>query len=93
MQGSVWGSLFCTASVDKLGQLVYENEQLLYWYKGEVAVPPLCMVDIILAVQECSKDSVQINSVINSFIELKKLTLSSTVVKYMLAKSPLTVQI
>jgi hypothetical protein len=41
-------------------------------YKGAVAVPPLCMVDDILAVQECSKDSVQINSVINSFIELKK---------------------
>ena len=30
-----------------------------------------------MAVQECSKDSVQINSVINSFIELKKLTLSN----------------
>ena len=72
MQGSVWGSLFCTASVDKLGQLAYENEELLYWYKGAVAVPPLCMVDDILAVQECSKESVQINSVINSFIELKK---------------------
>ena len=35
------------------------------------------MVDDILAVQECSQDSVKINAVINSFIELKKLTLSS----------------
>jgi hypothetical protein len=35
------------------------------------------MVDDVLAVQECSKNSVQINSVINSFIELKKLKLSS----------------
>ena len=77
MQGSVWGSLFCTASMDKLGQLAYENENLLYWYKGTVAVPPLCMVDDILAVQECSEASVRINSVINSFIELKKLKLSS----------------
>ena len=77
MQGTVWGSLFCTASMDKLGQLAYENENLLYWYKGSVAVPPLCMVDDVLAVQECSKNSVQINSVINSFIELKKLKLSS----------------
>ena len=40
-------------------------------------MPSLCMVDDILAIQECSKDSVQMNSVINSFIELKKLTLSS----------------
>lgn len=77
MQGSVWGSLFCTASMDKLGQLAYENENLLYWYKGAVAVPPLCMVDDILAVQECSQDSVRINAVINSFVEMKKLRLSS----------------
>ena len=77
MQGSVWGSLFCTATMDKLGQIAYENESLLYWYKGSVAVPPLCMVDDVLAVQECSQNSVQINSVINSFIELKKLKLSS----------------
>ena len=76
MQGSVWGSLFCTATMDKLGQMAYENENLLYWYKGSVAVPPLCMVDDIMAVQECSQDSVQINSVINSFIDLKKLKLS-----------------
>ena len=63
--------------MDKLGQLAYENENLLYWYKGSVAIPPLCMVDDILSVQECSQSSVQINSVINSFIELKKLTFSS----------------
>ena len=77
MQGSVWGSLFCTATMDKLAEHVYEKEELLYWYKGVVAVPPICMVDDILAVQECSQDSVKINAVINSFIELKKLTLSS----------------
>ena len=77
MQGSVWGSLFCTASMDKLGQLAYEEEKLLYWYKNSVAVPPLCMVDDILAIQECSQASLQTNAVINSFIELKKLKLSS----------------
>ena len=77
MQGSVWGGLLCTSTIDKLGQLAYENEQLLYWYKGSVAVPPISMVDDILAVQECSNKSVQMNSVINSFIELKKLKLSS----------------
>ena len=30
MQGTVWGSLFCTASMDKLGQHVYNNKELLY---------------------------------------------------------------
>ena len=76
MQGSVWGSLMCKATMDKLGQMFYENEKLLYWYKGVVAVPPLLMVDDVLALQKCSADSVEVNAVINSFIELKKLTLS-----------------
>jgi hypothetical protein len=40
MQGSVWGKLMCTTSMDKLGQKFYENPKLLYWYKGTVAVPP-----------------------------------------------------
>ena len=48
MQGSVWGSLFCTTTIDKVGQLAYENEDLLYMYKGLVAVPPISMVDDIL---------------------------------------------
>ena len=65
-----------TATIDKLGKLVYEDENLLYKYKGRVAVPTLAMVDDLLAVQKCSKSSVQINSVINSFMDIKKLTLS-----------------
>ena len=75
MQGSVWGSLFCTTTMDKLGQLAYENEDLLYMYKGLVAVPPICMVDDILSLQKCSESN-KINAAINAFIELKKLTLS-----------------
>ena len=75
MQGSVWGSLFCTTTMDKLGAQAYEDESLLYMYKGTVAVPPICMVDDILCIQKCT-NSVKSNSVINAFIELKKLTLS-----------------
>ena len=58
----------CKTSMDKLGQEVYENEELIYLYKGMVAVPPICMVDDILAVQKCSKKSVEMNAFINSFI-------------------------
>ena len=75
MQGSVWGSLFCTTTMDKLGQHSYENSELLYMYKGSVAVPPLCMVDDILSIQKC-RDAHKINSTINGFIEMKKLNLS-----------------
>ena len=77
MQGTVWGSLLCTATMDKLGQLVYKRSDLTYKYKGVVEIPTLGMVDDILSVQKCSEDAVKINAVINGFIEGKKLTLSN----------------
>ena len=76
MQGTVWGSLLCTASMDKLGQLVYMNKDLVYKYKGVVEIPSLGMVDDVLAVQKCSNDVVKMNAAVNAFIEGKKLTLS-----------------
>ena len=78
MQGSVWGSLCCVVLMDKLGKLLYNKPELLYYYKGVVACPPLQMVDDILAVQKCSPQSVQVNTVVNTFMELEKLTLSKT---------------
>jgi hypothetical protein len=75
MQGSVWGSLLCTTTMDKLGQLSYEDENLIYRYKNIVAVPSLCMVDDILNIQKCSKSG-RNNAVINAFVEMKKLKLS-----------------
>ena len=76
MQGSKLGSLYCVALTDKLGQLVYSQTDVLYFYKGKVPTPPLQMVDDILGVQQCSKKSVKLNGGINTFIELEKLTLS-----------------
>ena len=78
MQGTVWGSLFCTTSMDKLGQYVYNNNELLYKYKGKVDIPSLGMVDDIMTIQKCPSDPVKMNAVVNAFIESKKLTLSSS---------------
>ena len=78
MQGTVWGSLCCTVSMDKLGKHVYKKHELLYRYKGVVDVPTLGMVDDILAIQKCSNDTVKINAVINAFVESKKLKLSKS---------------
>ena len=78
MQGTVWGSLMCTATMDKLGKLFYKNDNLLYQYKGVVGTPSLGMVDNILCIQKCSEKSMEVNSVINAFIESKKLNLSSS---------------
>ena len=78
MQGTVWGSLFCTASMDKLGQLVYKNDDLVYNYKGVVATPSLGMVDDVISVQKCSDKATKINAIVNAFIENKKLKLSNS---------------
>ena len=51
MQGTVWGSLFCTVSIDQLGKKAYAMPDILYNYKG-VQIPPLGMVD-----DKCGKHS------------------------------------
>ena len=62
--------------MDKLGQIVYKNEDLIYKYKDEVDIPCLGMVDDIMCIQKCNIKSVEINAAVNAFIESKKLTLS-----------------
>ena len=57
MQGRVWGGLMCTTTMDKLCKLVYNDERLLYKYRGKVDVPPLEMVDDVITV---SKYEVQV---------------------------------
>ena len=77
MQGTVWGSLMCTTTMDKLGQLACTKNYLTYKYKGVVETPSLGMVDDILSVQKCSEDALKANAVINAFVEGKKLKLSN----------------
>ena len=47
VQGTVWASLVCTATMDKLGKLLYTISDQMNKYKG---VPPLGMVDDIITV-------------------------------------------
>ena len=74
MQGTVWGSLFCTSTMDKLGKQVYNMPEMCYNYKG-VLVPPLGMVDDIITVTNV-KETGGMNKLINTFMESKKLGLS-----------------
>jgi hypothetical protein len=78
MQGSVWGSLCCVVLMDKLGKIAYSNPNLLYYYKGIVACPPLQMVDDVLGIQKCGPKSLQLNTTVNTFMELEKLKLSKS---------------
>ena len=73
-QGTVWGSLFCTVTIDKLGKQVYSMRELIYKYKG-VDLPPLGMVDDIVTVTDVEKTA-EMNRLVNTFIEHKNLKLS-----------------
>ena len=74
MQGTVWGSLFCTTTMDKLGKIFYENDEFLYKYKNKAQIPSLGIVDDILSIQKCSIEASKANAVINAFVKSKKLT-------------------
>ena len=76
MQGTVWGSLMCTSTMDKLGKTAYENPDILYKYNG-VPIPPLGMVDDVESVSGV-ENTAKINKLINTFIEHKKLKLSES---------------
>ena len=76
MQGRVWVGLMCTTTMDKLCQLAFNDEKILYKYRGTVAVPPLEMVDDIITTSKCGSTSVALNEAVNTFINLKKLKLS-----------------
>ena len=75
MQGSVWDSLKCTSSMD---QITIPQDHFIYKYKGDnnVRLGVLGMVDDTLAISHCGVPDIQKNSVINSFIEAQRLTLS-----------------
>jgi hypothetical protein len=62
--------------MDKLGQQAYNDKHTLYRYKNSVDVPPLQMVDDIIAVSKCGNQVVSTNTAVNTFTKLKKLELS-----------------
>ena len=76
MQGTVFAPIKCSVQIDTLGRDCLTNGDGLYNYKDLVEVPALSMVDDIVGVTKCSDESVELNSIINSKIEAKKLRLS-----------------
>ena len=79
IQGSVWGGIKCTTTMDKLKKSLLQEEHLRYCYMQDPNIPigVLGMVDDTLSISNCGKDAYSKNAVINSFIENHKLTLSS----------------
>ena len=70
--------LMCTNSMDKLCKLIYKKKHLLFKYRGVVSVPPLEMVDDVATAANCGENSSELNHIVNTFIESKKLKLSAS---------------
>ena len=76
MQGSVFGGLQCVTQMDELVKVSYENPEMLYMYKGVVPTPPIEMVDDIITATTCKENIGFKNSMVNSFMDHKKLKIS-----------------
>ena len=78
MQGSVWGSIKCTTTMDTMNQVAMSDRTLQYNYKGDPSIPIgiLGMVDDTLGVTKCGKEAIRKNAFINSFMETQRLVLS-----------------
>ena len=77
MQGSVWGSIKCTTTMDTMNQMAMSDKTLQYNYKGDPSIPIgiLGMVDDTLGVTKCGKEAIRKNAFINSFMETQRLVL------------------
>ena len=72
-QGGAWGPMECSVSIDKLGKLCSERGENLYRYKDMVDIMPLAMVDDLLGISTCGLKSLELNTFINTHIEMKRL--------------------
>ena len=61
MQGSVWGSIKCTTTMDKLNKELMKEYHLEYYYKNDKEIPigVLGMVDDQLDIAECGDQAIQ----------------------------------
>ena len=73
LQGTVFPEINCSLQIDKLGKMAYENGKTLFLYKNTCRIPPLGMVDDLIAAANCGTDSIRTNAIITAFIESKKL--------------------
>ena len=72
-QGGTWGPALCSNTVDTIGKKCRDRGELHYLYKDTVRVLPLAMVDDLIGISKCGLDSIELNTFINTQIELKKL--------------------
>ena len=73
LQGDVFGPMQCSVTVDSFGKECILEDKHLYYYKDEVPVPILTMVDDALAITECGYEATMMNAYLNTKTNIKKL--------------------
>ena len=76
LQGSVFGPIKCAVQMDTIGSQALQTGFGIFKYKSTVDVPGLAMIDDVMGMASCGDDSIEMNSIINSKMEIKKLRLS-----------------
>ena len=77
-QGSGWGPIQCSVSIDKLGRQCTQGRKYQYKYKDKVDTVLLAMIDDLLGIAPCGLESIALNTFINVQIEMKKLRFHTT---------------
>ena len=76
MQGTVLTPIKCAIQIDTLGkEVLKEDGDKLYKYKGCVKIPPMALIDDILTITECGIDSILMNAAVQSKVNNKRLIL------------------
>ena len=79
MQGTVLTAIKCSVQIDTLGkELLAENSDRLYKYKGYVKIPALALIDDILTISDCGINSIFMNAAVESKVNNKRLELGHT---------------
>jgi hypothetical protein len=89
MQGTVLAPLKCSTQIDSIGRDCFETNAGLFKYKDCVSIPPLSMIDDILAVADCDYKAIEVNAI----IQKSKSTLSNLSLEQINAFSSMLVEI
>ena len=76
-QGDVIAPMFCSKQVDTFGQECLDKGKYVYFYREEVPIPPLSMVDDLLCVSECGYKTTSLNAFVKFKTDSKKLQFGS----------------
>ena len=72
-QGGTWGSMLCYNTVDTLGKKCRDRGKHSYLYKKVARVFLVAFVDNLNGIARCGMESIALNTIITTQIELKKL--------------------